>query len=91
MLTVSRIDCFGLLQAILSDLCKYKVNSGWYECTRDIKKLRMVMDFELLLGGQAGHVKCEQVQNAISQNRLKPIPISWAVSRAGQIRSRIEK
>ena len=36
MLTVSRIDCFGLLQAILSDLCKYKVNSGWYECTRDI-------------------------------------------------------
>ena len=30
MLTVSRIDCFGLLQAILSDLCKYKMNSGWY-------------------------------------------------------------
>ena len=25
----------------------------------------MVMDFELLLGGQVGHVKCEQVQNAI--------------------------
>ena len=43
------------------------------------------MDFELLLGGQVGHVKCEQVQNAISQNRLKPIPISWKVSRVGQI------
>ena len=49
------------------------------------------MDFELLLGGQVGHVKCEQVQNAISQNRLKPIPISWKVSRVGQIWSQIEK
>ena len=42
---------------------------GALEC----KKLRMVMEFELLLGGQVGHVKCEQVLNAISQNRLKPI------------------
>ena len=35
----------------------------------------MVMDFELLLGGHAqmSHVKCEQVQNASSQNRSKPI------------------
>ena len=49
------------------------------------------MDFELLLGGQVGHVKCAQVQNAISQNRLKPIPISWKVSRVGQIWSQIEK
>ena len=49
------------------------------------------MDFELLLGGQVGHVKCEQVQNAISQNRLKPIPISWKVSRVGQIWSQISK
>ena len=49
------------------------------------------MDFELLLGGQVGHVKCEQVQNAISQNRLKPIPISWKVSRVGQIWSQIKK
>ena len=49
------------------------------------------MDFELLLGGQVGHVKCEQVQNAISQNRLKPIPISWKVSRVGQIWSQILK
>ena len=47
------------------------------------------MEFELLLGGQVGHVKCEQVQNAISQNRLKPIPISWKVSRVGQIWSQI--
>ena len=52
------------------------------------------MDFELLLGGQVGHVKCEQVQNVFSQNRLKPIPklpISWKVSRVGQIWSQIEK
>ena len=50
------------------------------------------MDFELLLGGQVGHVKCEQVQNVFSQNRLKPIPklpISWKVSRVGQIWSQI--
>ena len=33
------------------------------------------MDFELLLGGQVGYVKCEQVQNAISQNRLKPVQV----------------
>jgi hypothetical protein len=57
--------------------------------TLKCKKLRMVMDFELLLGGQVGRVKCEQVQNAISQNRLKPIPISWKVSRVGQIWSQI--
>ena len=49
------------------------------------------MDFELLLGRQVGHVKCEQVQNPISQNRLKPIPISWKVLRAGQIWSQFSK
>jgi hypothetical protein len=80
MLTVSRIDCFGLLQAILSDLCKYKVNSGWYECTREIGEGCFEMECVKKIRAPA---RCK-VQRAPVPEKITAHPGKFGCARGGR-------